>query len=347
MRTVDRVLARYFTATSVEGILPKLQKSVAGWKLGDLLPVFKHLGWDVRPGKGLKNTDDLNAFKYKPQEFGSADVGKAKAMWQAAKDGEFSSLPDPDHLAVGTLVWLDVKPLKVSGNATFKAIQLEVVEAVAFTSPTGKTFRAFGPMATVMGLSAERVYDYGKGEKITLEKWLKVEGEFHAQATAESRGPGAAPSSAKIGECPCCFNFFRLTPRSKHGDSSLPGLVLHGYKRPGVGYIRGTCFGVGWPAFELSREGTLGFIKWMENEELVWAEVALDVARKREQSELEGPRGDMVRRDETSPEEWESLQDGVIAKAEASVASVKKAIDFAKNEASRWKPRQLGTMKPG
>lgn len=59
------------------------------------------------------------------------------------------------------------------------------------------------------------------------------------------------------GTCPVCFGNFKLTPKALEGkESHFPGMTLHGYKRPGLGYNDGECFGRNWPPFELSCEGT-------------------------------------------------------------------------------------------
>lgn len=55
-----------------------------------------------------------------------------------------------------------------------------------------------------------------------------------------------------IGTCPVCYGQHKL-----HKGV----VVLHGYLRPGDGYIRGNCPGVGWQPFELSPDGTIAFIE--------------------------------------------------------------------------------------
>lgn len=66
-----------------------------------------------------------------------------------------------------------------------------------------------------------------------------------------------------LGTCPCCFGTFKLSLKgSRNGsDKTMPGMVLHGYKRPGRGYVQGECPGVGWAPFELSKEGTEHYLE--------------------------------------------------------------------------------------
>jgi len=49
------------------------------------------------------------------------------------------------------------------------------------------------------------------------------------------------------GTCPCCFRNVKM-----HEGR----IVLHGYNRPGHGYIIGRCFGVGYEPYERSTKGT-------------------------------------------------------------------------------------------
>jgi hypothetical protein len=63
-------------------------------------------------------------------------------------------------------------------------------------------------------------------------------------------------SKSYVGECQCCFRF-----QVTKGKEQL-GMVLHGYERPGDGWIEGRCWGVGELPFELSCERTK---EWREN----------------------------------------------------------------------------------
>jgi len=49
-----------------------------------------------------------------------------------------------------------------------------------------------------------------------------------------------------VGTCPVCEGIFKV-----HGEA----MVLHGYQRPGDGYVHGECPGVTYPAYERSTRG--------------------------------------------------------------------------------------------
>jgi len=55
-----------------------------------------------------------------------------------------------------------------------------------------------------------------------------------------------------IGTCPVCERQQRLHKMR---------MVHHGYRRPGTGEIEGDCFGVGYPPYELSSEGTEDYLE--------------------------------------------------------------------------------------
>ena len=65
------------------------------------------------------------------------------------------------------------------------------------------------------------------------------------------------------GQCQACFREFAIKPTAKSSnyiDSKIPrgklGLVLHGFERPGFGYLKGMCIGAGHPPYEISCEVT-------------------------------------------------------------------------------------------
>ena len=93
--------------------------------------------------------------------------------------------------------------------------------------------------------------------------WLYKEG-VPAKAQAYLEATGAAEKEAKrkalknysendvIGTCGICGEIQKLRNEK---------LVLHGYERPGYGWIEGACFGVGYKAWELSPESAVAFVE--------------------------------------------------------------------------------------
>lgn len=102
---------------------------------------------------------------------------------------------------------------------------------------------------------------------VSLWTWLYKETDAPAKAAAyletpETQGRHSAQQrskdielaggAGKVGSCAICQRLQKL--ERKRTKSGLPTMVHHGYRRPGVGYILGDCFGVGYPPYELSAE---------------------------------------------------------------------------------------------
>lgn len=73
---------------------------------------------------------------------------------------------------------------------------------------------------------------------------------------AEAKKQEAIKESGR-GTCQCCFGGFKSRDDVK--------LVLHGYERPGNGYVVGRCMGEGHPPFEVSCEQTKKFRQRLES----------------------------------------------------------------------------------
>jgi len=148
-------------------------------------------------------------------------------------------------------------------------------------SPSGKEFRPKGYGSdSITASQFENDYPANlrdNGQRMT--DWLYKDTEFLVQLNAklgtEPYLTGDDKKRAKekegidmgvLGTCPCCFGTFKLLLKgSRNGsDKTMPGMVLHGYKRPGTGYAEGECHGVGWPPYELSKEGTENYLRWIE-----------------------------------------------------------------------------------
>lgn len=82
-------------------------------------------------------------------------------------------------------------------------------------------------------------------EEVTCKACAKALGVTPAKVAAPSN---ASPS----GTCGICRNVQKLKNEK---------LVLHGYSRPGYGWIEGKCFGVGYKAWELSKESGVDYLK--------------------------------------------------------------------------------------
>lgn len=75
-------------------------------------------------------------------------------------------------------------------------------------------------------------------------KPMRVKGRIVREKT-EAEQEAERIEQANRRTCQCCGMHFVV----RNGN-----IVLHGYNRPGVGYIVGDCFGHGYPPFEVSRD---------------------------------------------------------------------------------------------
>jgi hypothetical protein len=138
------------------------------------------------------------------------------------------------------------------GTETFYTFDFDSAEAVAakaITSPEGKTFNFYSDDAKT-GLTA-------------LLKWLHAEttvGQVATETvqkaeTAKVEAVAAEKAAKNIKTCPCCFGEY----------VAKPGMVHHGYTRPGDGTIYGDCFGVSYLPYEESCEGTIALSDALQN----------------------------------------------------------------------------------
>lgn len=217
------------------------------------------------------------------------------------------------------------------------------------TSPNGKTLRAI------------------RGKEPSLTDWLRDETNYLetlSDKTAEiNRGlkkekllknEGKA-LAAGAGTCPACFGGFKL--RSRRGAKN-PLLVLHGYERPGWGFVNGRCFGVDYPPFELSSEGTEAWLKELDAtlKNLVASQASLEKRLRERTEDLDqinfvSQKGDhTLHQERFTPDhpDWDKAVKRYRAKAETDLAATVKSITEIRAEivdlerrVSTWKPRKL------
>lgn len=123
---------------------------------------------------------------------------------------------------------------------------------VVFTSPRGETVRTvkepgYNCIPTHQILPA--VYKLGLIEDICAHLGMPHPDEERAMREATFNHTDVT----NTGSCPACFGLYKLTDQGK--------MVHHGYQRPGIGYIIGDCFGVGYEPFELSNAGTVAYVE--------------------------------------------------------------------------------------
>jgi hypothetical protein len=220
----------------------------------------------------------------------------------------------------------------------------EIRGGTKFTAPVGDTFEA---QHFFDFIGREYPFMILDSEGVSLDKWL-TKNHFQDQALealqmepyeAEvERKKQERDERARVGKatCPCCFGPFMLLPKSKKGDSSMPGMVIHGYKRPGVGYLQGECFGNGWPPFELSSNGTKAYEGYLES---ILKELEKGLGRlERDEDDtlILGPKG--YSRESTDPAKWVIYLAEAIKHQGSQIREVSRILDMLKKRLASWEP---------
>ena len=107
----------------------------------------------------------------------------------------------------------------------------------------------------------QRILEHGEEKRSVradvVANWLTKNTDWIARINeylgSKEHIPAVERTRDGTGTCPVCFQNVKLTPANT--------MVLHGYKRPGHGTVQGKCFGVGYPAFEVSPKGIIAYIE--------------------------------------------------------------------------------------
>ncbi len=132
----------------------------------------------------------------------------------------------------------------------------------------------------------------------SLWTWLYKETDAPAKAQAYLENPDTqarhgvqkrakdiekAGGAGVVGTCAICDRLQKMERKRTH--SGHPIMVHHGYRRPGVGWIVGDCFGVGYPPYELSAIACVELAKYM-TERIAGQKEAIEAIRARTQLEI-------------------------------------------------------------
>lgn len=123
--------------------------------------------------------------------------------------------------------------------------------ALALTSPSGERqvfplpFSSTEPFAQLEPPAAVWTFLYNNGAQAAAQK--AVDKGLAVVRSREERAREAAFSEGDAGTCAACGNVQKVNART-----DPPTLVLHGYERPGYGWIQGSCAGVGRYPWEVS-----------------------------------------------------------------------------------------------
>lgn len=92
---------------------------------------------------------------------------------------------------------------------------------------------------------------YGATPKF-LKEYVDAERLRLQAEVAEIKAEAVKGKKPNAGHCAICMGVFKV--------DSVNGMVNHGYQRPGVGYLIGKCFGVGYLPYELGCQALHGWV---------------------------------------------------------------------------------------
>jgi hypothetical protein len=147
----------------------------------------------------------------------------------------------------------------------------------------------------------------------------------------EEHVPAEQRTRANTGHCSVCLQNIKL-----RGGK----IVLHGYKRPGHGATEGSCFGVGYPPYELSDKGTKAYMaKEIKPNLVLWAKKLKDLKSGKIKTLMVGGRNPK----EVTPEDpkWQRSLDNETRRTERSLSAVKMEEGRIKTLISKWRVRDL------
>lgn len=184
---------------------------------------------------------------------------KAEAVGLHANVAKFvvDVLPEPKKAKADAYYVMNLTaPVQDGDEWTFSFDLFRKCKGYRITSPDGQAFDVCGPVK-VLG------YDGVKGFDLFF-KWAFANTNLEALINAKlglekhvpaSERPRIPVGGQTIGTCAIC---------SHHQVVRNGKMVLHGYHRPGYGYVIGNCFGVDYDPYETSAEACVAYIPVLE-----------------------------------------------------------------------------------
>jgi len=327
----------------MQALLLKIRKgNSSGMKMPELVQVMDYLGgYKLEEVLTLRPEHWEDAGKPEKKTYSADSKATVEAMWEKAKADEHTSLPT--NLQKYKTYYQDIGPIleNPSGKPYFQAFAWQAVPGVRITAPNHKVYqttldhdaflRSYPQGELIKWLRTETPYLSQVDEKLGVEP-LEVEKARKVKENLKNR------MTENMGTCPCCFGGFKLVPRSNHGhDKSRPGMVLHGYKRPGTGTIYGNCFGQGWPPFELSREGADAFVSDLKKK-IANQEDHLKDLKSGQVLVVYDQRGKAYSPGDTN---WEKVLKLAIGQTEALLSNLEFMLKTCERQLVGWEPRPL------
>jgi len=346
LRVMQRWAAKPMPDEKMKELLLKIRKgatSSVNWsQLGQVLALLDP-GWKMEKFVGLVKLYGFKENSDAPEFITSDNRQEIDSKYDHYKSFAVTSLPSkPKHGQVYVLDLTEIVERKSPYNKSQSEWHFEFKpwmghDAVKTTAPNGQSF---DELPSRHGLSGNAFLGYSPNRKLQTWdtiKWLNTKTDWLDQINKklglEEFQPAVPRTREHTGSCPICFQNIKL----KEGGR-LPTMVLHGYRRPGTGTIHGNCYGMGYPPFELSVEGTKSYL----------VEV-ITPARERAEAKVKLFKDGKVKiihiHDHSTVEEgdpnWDRVLKGAKEEADRMLTRAEDEEDAFKRLVQHWKERDL------
>jgi len=334
-------MAEHVAATHLAALDPKLEalllevrkKAASSLSLRQTLWVIEAVGgWKTTTHVRLLNMSYTSDKRVDFYARGEEPLAKIEAKHAEVKAHEVSAWPTSPR--AGADYYLNVSPVAShpsGGGHYFTCTHLKGIEVLEFVDPAGHAF----DLAPEKSDAKRDNVSYKKVPAYLFWAWALKESTIVAQANdllgLGEHVPSAQRTRENTGSCPACFRNVKLASGR---------IVLHGYTRPGWGSIQGSCFGVGFPPYELSPEGTKALVKHLTTAREEQERLIQDLEGGRVQR-LTVPARQGVRFVYPVDPSWDEEVQRVIARARHTVVLLDADVKKAQRLVDGWKLRPL------
>lgn len=346
-----RVAERYASAVNLDEkmktLLLKLRKGADASLTPSML--FKVLallgGWEVEKFVGLVKQHGYGDKPDAPHILGEKEEEPTRRQYELLKKDEVSSLPT--RPTVGRQYVLDLEPfhswMSSWGWEVYGAKYKSWVgaEGYRFRDPEGRTFE------WLPSKYDKQPYDLKGFRTYNVLPWLKKETVYLEQINGilgmDPHEKAAPRTRDNTGTCAVCFRNIKLIQKVNQ-DAVM---AVHGYNRPGHGYIIGRCWGGEYPPYELSSKATELVLKDHERRLIVakarLKELQSDKLKEFNENEF-NPNATtrrMVVKSELGPDLWAYSLRKHIDRAEREADGVEVYMKIFRWLVQNWKVRDL------
>jgi hypothetical protein len=354
-----RVAARFTTRRvavdldeKMKALLLKLRKGADAslsqtqlWKVLALLG-----GWRVEPFVGLVpvHTPGTENAEERKELLAEDREDAARRLYDDLKAKEVKQLPA--HPEEGHEYVMGLEPFKSWENSFSSTKMMHGARYMMWvgapgwriTDPQGKIFELL-PMRHELKESRGR--DRKKLLIYDLMAWLKKHTTYLSQINEllgmEEHVPAAKRTRENTGTCAVCFRNIKLI---RKGESAV--MALHGYNRPGHGYIVGRCWGGEHPPYELSCEATKLILKHADDivtqakKYIATIPTLTEFDERKFWSGASGPK--IIKKDEvSSPELWGHYLKEHMKAAQADLHKAERERNIYAWLVEHWEQREL------